>query len=70
MAVFLDFLRLHQLAATTRLRIDKTSSVGYIFSHVFSLMTSNEIKQLHSSVMDAIGDRSEGIAPSHGITHK
>ena len=41
-----------------------------ISSHVFIQIIFNELNQLDTSVMDSIGERFEGIAPSHGVTQK
>ena len=70
MAVYLYCPRLHQLAASTRLQVDQTCSVGYTLSHILIWRSFKDLNQSDTSVMDAIGKRFEGLLPSHGGTQK
>ena len=70
MAFLMDFPWIHQLAATTWSQVDQTCPVGYIFVHVFTQRSFNEIKKLDTSVMDAIYDRFKVIVSYYGITQQ
>ena len=70
MAVLLDCMRLHQLAATTRPQVDKTCPMGYIFFHVFIQSSFNEINQSDTSAVDSKCKRFNGIVRFHGITQQ
>ena len=67
MDVLLELPRLHQLAVTTRSQVDQTCPMRFIFSHVFIQRRSNEVNQLDTSAVEAIGNRFKGIVPKHGI---
>ena len=70
MAVYLYCLRLHQLAASTRLQVDQTCPVVSILFQVLSLSKFKEINQLYTYAMEAIGDRFEGVVLSHVQTQQ
>ena len=70
MTLYLYFPRLHQLAASTRLQVDQTFSVGYILAHVLIWSRIKEINQSDTSVLDAIGERFEDVLPSHGRSQR
>ena len=44
--------------------------MGCILSHVLIRRSFKELNQYHTSMMDAIGNRFEGVVPSHGGTQR
>ena len=66
MAVYVYCPWLHQLAMSTRLQVHKTCPVGYILAHILNQRSFKELNQSDTSVMDAIGERFEGVVLSHG----
>ena len=65
MAVYWYFLRLHQLVASTQLQVDQTCPMGYILAHILIRRSFKELNQSDTSLMDATGERFEGVVPSH-----
>ena len=57
---------LHQLAASTQLKVDKTCPIGYILDQILSQRSFKDIKQSDSSVTNTIGKRFEDVVPYHG----
>ena len=70
MTVFLDFPRLHQIPATTRIQFYQKCPMGSIFSYVFIWRIFNELKPLDTYLMEFIVKMFEGIVPSHGVTQQ
>ena len=66
MAVYVYFPRLHQLGVSTWIQVDQTCPVGYILAQILIQSRFKELNQLDTSVMYAIGERFEGVVPSHG----
>ena len=70
MAVYLYCLRLHQLAAYTRLQVDQTCTVGYILSQLLIQRSFKYLNKSETYVMDAIGERFKSVFPSHSGTQR
>ena len=68
--LYLYCLLLQQLASSTRLQVDQTCPMGYIPAHILIQRVFKDINQSYTSVMDAIGERFEGLAPSYGGTQR
>ena len=70
MAVYLYCLRLHQLAASTQLQVNQNYPLGYILDQILIQRIFKYINQSDTYLVDAIGERFEGVVPSHGGTQR